>query len=122
MLSEIRFAIAKAKYPLYLAWLQKRQRSSGLERADDGADYRSATLLENAVAVILRGPLEPPNPKASLPDHCFALSTWVACGARGLADDDDNDPTNTISRRRRARASLRYGLARTIAPASSRPC
>jgi hypothetical protein len=30
-LSEIRFAIAKAKYPLYLAWLQKRQRSSGLE-------------------------------------------------------------------------------------------
>ena len=31
MLSELRFAIAKAKYPLYLAWLQKRQRSSGLE-------------------------------------------------------------------------------------------
>jgi hypothetical protein len=30
-LSEIRFAIAKARYPLYLAWLQKRQRSSGLE-------------------------------------------------------------------------------------------
>jgi hypothetical protein len=30
-LSEIRFGIAKWKYPLYLAWLQKRQRSSGLE-------------------------------------------------------------------------------------------
>jgi len=27
-LSEIRFAIAEWKYPLYLAWLQKRQRSS----------------------------------------------------------------------------------------------
>jgi len=30
-LLEIRFAIAKANYPLYLEWLQKRQRSSGLE-------------------------------------------------------------------------------------------
>jgi hypothetical protein len=30
-LLEIRFALAKARYPLYLAWLQKRQRSSGLE-------------------------------------------------------------------------------------------
>src|SRR5258708_12823863 len=31
-LSEISFAIAKWKYPLYLAWLQKRQRSSALQR------------------------------------------------------------------------------------------
>ncbi len=30
-LLEIRFALAKARYPRYLAWLQKRQRSSGLE-------------------------------------------------------------------------------------------
>ena len=30
-LLEIRFALAKARYPLYLAWLQKRQCSSGLE-------------------------------------------------------------------------------------------
>ena len=30
-LSEIRLAIAEARYPLYLAWLQRRQRSSGLE-------------------------------------------------------------------------------------------
>jgi hypothetical protein len=30
-LLEIRFALAKARYPLYLAWLQKRERSSGLQ-------------------------------------------------------------------------------------------
>jgi hypothetical protein len=30
-LLQIRFALAKARYPRYLAWLQKRQRSSGLE-------------------------------------------------------------------------------------------
>jgi hypothetical protein len=30
-LSEIRFAIAKWKYPRYLAWLQKRQLTSGLD-------------------------------------------------------------------------------------------
>lgn len=29
-LSNIRFHVARAKYPLYLAWLQKRERSVGL--------------------------------------------------------------------------------------------
>ena len=31
VLSEIRFTVAKAKYPRYLAWLKKRQGSSGLK-------------------------------------------------------------------------------------------
>jgi hypothetical protein len=30
-LSDIRFKIAERKYPVYLAWLQKRQRSCGLQ-------------------------------------------------------------------------------------------
>jgi hypothetical protein len=55
-LLEIRFAIAKANYPLYLAWLQKRQRSSGLDgwsavrQKDwwDGPPYERAARIVTA--------------------------------------------------------------------------
>ena len=54
MLSEIRFAIAKAKYPLYLAWLQKRQRSSGLEgwSAVRGKDWWTGPPHERAARIV----------------------------------------------------------------------
>jgi hypothetical protein len=54
MLSEIRFAIAKAKYPLYLAWLRKRQRSSGLEgwSAVRGKDWWAGPPHERAARIV----------------------------------------------------------------------
>jgi len=53
-LSEIRFAIAKWKYPLYLAWLQKRQRSSGLEgwSAVRGKDWWAGPPHERAARIV----------------------------------------------------------------------
>ena len=53
-LSEIRFAIAEWKYPLYLAWLQKRQRSSGLEgwSAVRGKDWWAGPPHERAARIV----------------------------------------------------------------------
>jgi len=53
-LSEISFAIAKWKYPLYLAWLQKRQRSSGLEgwSAVRGKDWWAGPPHERAARIV----------------------------------------------------------------------
>jgi hypothetical protein len=53
-LLEIRFAIAKAKYPLYLAWLQKRERSSGLEgwSAVRGKDWWTGPPYERAARIV----------------------------------------------------------------------
>ena len=52
-LSEIRFAIAEAKYPLYLAWLQKRERSSGLKgwSAVRGKDWWAGSPHERAARI-----------------------------------------------------------------------
>ena len=52
--SEIRFKIAEAKYPLYLAWLQKRQRSSGLEgwSAVRGKDWWAGKPHERAARIV----------------------------------------------------------------------
>jgi hypothetical protein len=53
-LSEIRFAIAKWKYPLYLAWLQKRERSYGLEgwSAVRGKDWWAGPPHERAARIV----------------------------------------------------------------------
>jgi len=53
-LSGIRFAIAKAKYARYLGWLQKRQRSFGLEgwSAVRGKDWWSGTPHERAARIV----------------------------------------------------------------------
>ena len=53
-LSEIRFAIAKARYPLYLAWLQKREGSSGLEgwSAVRGKDWWEGSPHERAARIV----------------------------------------------------------------------
>jgi hypothetical protein len=53
-LSEIHFEIAKGKYPLYLAWLQKRQRSSGLEgwSAVRGKDWWAGPPHERAARIV----------------------------------------------------------------------
>lgn len=53
-LSEIRFAIAKARYPLYLGWLQKRQRSSGLQgwSAVRGKDWWAGPPHERAARIV----------------------------------------------------------------------
>jgi hypothetical protein len=53
-LSEIRFAIARWKYPRYLAWLQKRQRSSGLDgwAAVRGKDWWTGPPHERAARMV----------------------------------------------------------------------
>lgn len=53
-LLEIRFALANARYPLYLAWLQKRQRSSGLEgwSAVRGKDWWTGPPHERAARIV----------------------------------------------------------------------
>jgi hypothetical protein len=55
-LAEIRFAIAKAKYPHYLAWLQKRQRSSGLNgwSAVRGKDWWAGPPHERAARIVTK--------------------------------------------------------------------
>ena len=53
-LSETSFEIAKWKYPLYHAWLQKRQRSSGLEgwSAVRGKDWWAGPPHERAARIV----------------------------------------------------------------------
>src|SRR5258705_2206389 len=53
-LLEIRFALAKARYPRYLAWLQKRQSSSGLEgwSAVRGKDWWIGPPHERAARIV----------------------------------------------------------------------
>jgi hypothetical protein len=53
-LSEICFTIAKGKYPLYLAWLQKRERSYGLEgwSAVRGKDWWAGPPHERAARIV----------------------------------------------------------------------
>ena len=53
-LLEIRFALAKARYPRYLAWLQKRQRSSGLEgwSAVRGKDWWTGPPHQRAARIV----------------------------------------------------------------------
>jgi hypothetical protein len=53
-LLEIRFALAKARYPRYLAWLQKRQSSSGLEgwSAVRGKDWWTGPPHERAARIV----------------------------------------------------------------------
>jgi hypothetical protein len=53
-LSEIRFALAKARYPLYLAWLQKRERLFGLEgwSAVRGKDWWAGPPHERAARIV----------------------------------------------------------------------
>ena len=53
-LSAIRYAIAEAKYPRYLTWLQKRQRSFGLEgwSAVRGKDWWSGPPHERAARIV----------------------------------------------------------------------
>jgi hypothetical protein len=53
-LAEIRFAIARWKYPRYLAWLQKRQRSSGLDGwpAVRGKDWWTGPPHERAARIV----------------------------------------------------------------------
>jgi hypothetical protein len=55
-LSEIRFAIASWKYPRYLAWLQKRQRSSGLNgwAAVRGKDWWTGPPHERAARMVTK--------------------------------------------------------------------
>ena len=53
-LSDIRLALAKAKYQRYLAWLQKRQGSSGLEgwSAVRGKDWWDGPPHERAARIV----------------------------------------------------------------------
>jgi hypothetical protein len=53
-LLEIRFALAKARYPRYLAWLQKRQRASGLVgwSAVRGKDWWAGPPHERAARIV----------------------------------------------------------------------
>jgi hypothetical protein len=53
-LSEIRFAIARAQYPLYLAWLRKREHSCGLEGwpAVRGKDWWTGPPHERAARIV----------------------------------------------------------------------
>jgi hypothetical protein len=53
-LEETSFEIAKWKYPLYLAWLQKRKRSSGLEgwSAVRGKDWWDGPPHERAARIV----------------------------------------------------------------------
>jgi hypothetical protein len=53
-LSGIRFAIAKSEYPLYLAWLQKRECSSGLKgwSAVRGKDWWRGPPHERAARIV----------------------------------------------------------------------
>jgi hypothetical protein len=53
-LSEFRLEIAKRKYALYLAWLQKRERSSGLEgwSAVRGKDWWTGPPHERAARIV----------------------------------------------------------------------
>jgi hypothetical protein len=55
-LLEIRFAIVKWEYPRYLAWLQKRQRSSGLQgwSAVRGKDWWDGTPGERAARIVTK--------------------------------------------------------------------
>lgn len=52
--SETRFKIAKWEYPLYLAWLQKREGSSGLEgwSAVRGKDWWAGPPHERAARIV----------------------------------------------------------------------
>ena len=54
VLSEIRFTVAKAKYPRYLAWLKKRQGSSGLKgwSAVRGQDWWDGPPHERAARIV----------------------------------------------------------------------
>jgi hypothetical protein len=54
--AETRFAIAKWKYPRYLAWLQKRQRSSGLIgwSAVRGKDWWTGAPHERAARIVTK--------------------------------------------------------------------
>ena len=53
-LLEIRFALAKARYPRYLAWLQKRQRVSGLVgwSAVRGKDWWAGPPHQRAARIV----------------------------------------------------------------------
>jgi hypothetical protein len=53
-LSETSFEIAKGKYPLYLAWLQKRERSYGLQgwSAVRGKDWWAGPPHERAARIV----------------------------------------------------------------------
>ena len=55
-LSETRFEIAKWKYPLYLAWLQKREGSSGLDvwSAVRGKDWWAGPPHERAARIVAK--------------------------------------------------------------------
>jgi hypothetical protein len=55
-LAELRFAIASWKYPRYLAWLQKRQRSSGLDgwAAVRGKDWWTGPPHERAARIVTK--------------------------------------------------------------------
>jgi hypothetical protein len=55
-LAEIRFAIARWKYPRYLAWLQKRQRTSGLVgwAAVRGKDWWTGPPHERAARIVTK--------------------------------------------------------------------
>jgi hypothetical protein len=55
VLSEISFELAKEKYESYLAWLQKRERSSGLEgwSAVRGKDWWAGPPHERAARMVI---------------------------------------------------------------------
>jgi hypothetical protein len=55
-LSVTRFEIAKWKYPLYLAWLQKREGSSGLDgwSAVRGKDWWAGPPHERAARIVVK--------------------------------------------------------------------
>ena len=67
-LSETRFEIAKWKYPLYLAWLQKREGSSGLDgwSAVRGKDWWAGPPGERAARIITKRWLKHMNWRAFL--------------------------------------------------------